>query len=262
MIGIYKITNTVTGYCYIGKSINISKRLQRHLRNLRNNEHYNLHLQNSFNKYGEDKFTFNVLEECEEEQLNDKEIYWISYYKNNLQLPLYNITDGGDGGKMPQYIIDNNRKKISKKAKGSSYVKHFGSENGMYGKHHTEETKNKIKQTLFNKYGQGMGYMYGRHHTTKTKEKISKANKGRKHTEETKNKMHKSHKKTPWDNNKRLWTDELCSICRLLNMYGISFIELAKVFKINAETVRIAVRRYEKRNKLNNSSTKVYLLTD
>lgn len=225
MIGIYVICNVKTDTFYVGKSVNIEKRFKNHLKNLRQNKHYNKHLQNSYNKYGEEFFEFDVVEECNENQLNEKEKYWIAYYKNN-NFNLYNITDGGDGGKMPQYIIEKNRIKISNKAKGSEYVKHFGKQNGMYGKHHTEETKRKISQ----------------------------ANKGRKHTEETKRKMHKPHKKTRWDNNKRVWSDELCSVCRLLNMSGISYIKLSKVFGVNAETVRIGVKRYEKRKNIVNNN--------
>lgn len=253
MIGIYVICNVKTDTFYVGKSVNIEKRFKNHLKNLRQNKHYNKHLQNSYNKYGEEFFEFDVVEECNENQLNEKEKYWIAYYKNN-NFNLYNITDGGDGGKMPQYIIEKNRIKISNKAKGSEYVKHFGKQNGMYGKHHTEKTKNKIRQSLYSKYGVGMSSMYGKHHTEETKRKISQANKGRKHSEETKRKMHKPHKKTRWDNNKRVWSDELCSVCRLLNMSGISYIKLSKVFGVNAETVRIGVKRYEKRKNIVNNN--------
>ena len=44
-------------------------------------------------KYGIENFTFSVIEECSQEQLNEREIYWIEYYdtyKNG-----YNSTLGG-----------------------------------------------------------------------------------------------------------------------------------------------------------------------
>ncbi len=62
--GIYKIVNTETGCCYVGQSQEVKKRLQSHFSLLRNNRHTNKHLQNAFNKYGEDCF-YGALEiEC------------------------------------------------------------------------------------------------------------------------------------------------------------------------------------------------------
>ncbi len=61
---------------YIGKSITIEKRIQRHFQELRKNRHCNQHFQRAFNKYGEDKFSTKILEICEENQLNEREIYW------------------------------------------------------------------------------------------------------------------------------------------------------------------------------------------
>lgn len=52
-IGIYQIKNKINGKVYIGQSINIEKRLKRHLNDLRKLKHRNQHLQNAFNKYGE-----------------------------------------------------------------------------------------------------------------------------------------------------------------------------------------------------------------
>lgn len=62
MIGIYAITNTITGCRYIGQSHDIESRWRSHLSHLKNNSHDNTHLQNSFNKCGEFAFKFEVLE--------------------------------------------------------------------------------------------------------------------------------------------------------------------------------------------------------
>jgi group I intron endonuclease len=62
-IGLYKITNTVNGKYYIGSSRNIVKRWNSHKNKLRRNEHKNLYLQASYNKYGFNVFTFEILEE-------------------------------------------------------------------------------------------------------------------------------------------------------------------------------------------------------
>lgn len=61
--GIYTITNKVTGKLYIGESLDIYRRWHdEHIPQLRKNCHYNKELQNDFNKYGEENFSFEVLE--------------------------------------------------------------------------------------------------------------------------------------------------------------------------------------------------------
>jgi len=65
--GIYKIVNIVNGKIYIGSALNIYNRIFgsssiSHLKALKNNNHINKKLQNSFNKYGEDSFEFFIVE--------------------------------------------------------------------------------------------------------------------------------------------------------------------------------------------------------
>lgn len=106
MFGIYKIINKVNNKCYVGqvgKGIGktFETRWNEHLRDLRRNKHINRNgkpdkLQNAWNKYGEDNFTFDILEVIENlELLDEREVYWIEYYdsfKNG-----YNQTKGGEG---------------------------------------------------------------------------------------------------------------------------------------------------------------------
>lgn len=113
MIGIYKITNKINGKTYIGQSVNIKQRWAEHKANLRNNKHENPYLQNAWNKYGENNFTFKVIEECEQSELDDKEIYWISEYcsyKDFENSKGYNMTIGGGGTrkihKVSQYDLE------------------------------------------------------------------------------------------------------------------------------------------------------------
>ena len=59
--GIYTITNKVTGKLYIGESLDIYRRWHdEHIHQLRKNRHYNKELQNDFNKYGEENFSFDI----------------------------------------------------------------------------------------------------------------------------------------------------------------------------------------------------------
>ena len=80
--GIYKITCVENKKVYIGQSTNIRKRRYDHFAKLRMGAHRNEHLQRSFNKYGEDKFIFEVIEECTFEELDDKEEYYMKMYKS------------------------------------------------------------------------------------------------------------------------------------------------------------------------------------
>ncbi len=99
MIGIYKIENKINGKIYIGQSNNIKTRWIQHLSALNNGIHNNRHLQCAWNKYGESNFEFSVIEECNSEDLNSKEIYYIDFYNSYISKNGYNLTFGGDGGK-------------------------------------------------------------------------------------------------------------------------------------------------------------------
>lgn len=98
MVGIYKITNKITGECYIGQSENIKKRWNGHRATSRNSKdhNYNLRLYKDMRLYGIDNFEFSVVEECGVEDLLVKEIYWISFYDSYAHG--YNITMGGRSG--------------------------------------------------------------------------------------------------------------------------------------------------------------------
>ena len=83
--GIYKITNTITGDFYIGSSKDVKQRWESHKwpsvwKNYPNNPMY-LDMQ----KYGVDKFEFEVIEEAEESFLKEKEQQFIETLK-----PTYN----------------------------------------------------------------------------------------------------------------------------------------------------------------------------
>ena len=100
--GIYVILNILNNKCYIGSSRNIRKRKSQHIKELKDNLHYNAHLQAAWNKYGADKFIFTVLEEvADRADLWTRELHWIKV-KNSLDRQFgYNLgvpksTDGMD----------------------------------------------------------------------------------------------------------------------------------------------------------------------
>lgn len=86
--GIYKITNLVNGKVYIGKSKDIKSRFGCHKAALKMdvfNGRTNRHLWNAVQKYGLDKFTFEILEQVEVcgDTLSLREMYWIKHYNSN-----------------------------------------------------------------------------------------------------------------------------------------------------------------------------------
>lgn len=128
---VYKIKNKITNQCYIGVDSYYPKRVKQHQSRLRNNKHRNKHLQASYNKYGIENFTFELLESCttREDMLN-KEIKYIKYFKSLKEG--FNHTIGGEGSfgykhskeslfKMSSWkriITDEWRNNISKATKG------------------------------------------------------------------------------------------------------------------------------------------------
>lgn len=89
--GIYKITNTVNEKSYIGSSIDLNSREYKHFWMLRRGSHDNIFLQRSFDKYGEGNFTFDIVEQCEENLLIDRENHFITSYNSNNSEYGYNL---------------------------------------------------------------------------------------------------------------------------------------------------------------------------
>ena len=97
MIGIYKVTNNITGKVYIGQSKDIESRWDSHIKTgpknyekFKKNKFYN-----AIKEYGIENFSFEIIEETSEELLDERERYWIEYY--NSYYDGYNGTKGGQG---------------------------------------------------------------------------------------------------------------------------------------------------------------------
>lgn len=75
--GIYQIRCKVNGKIYVGSAVNLAGRWYLHRRNLRQRTHHNLHLQQAWDKYGEENFEFSVLEFVGASDLLKSEQAWI-----------------------------------------------------------------------------------------------------------------------------------------------------------------------------------------
>lgn len=96
MTGIYKIENLINGKIYIGQSIDIKQRWRQHRNDYKNKKSL---LYSAINKYGIENFLFSIIEECKEEELNEKECFYIKKFNSCVLFENshgYNATEGGE----------------------------------------------------------------------------------------------------------------------------------------------------------------------
>lgn len=79
--GIYKITNLENGQAYIGQSVDMRERMRQHIKTSLSSAPSTNKLYQQMKKYGPENFTFEILETVERAKLNEREAYWIDFYK-------------------------------------------------------------------------------------------------------------------------------------------------------------------------------------
>lgn len=95
-MGIYKFTNKLNNLSYIGQSIHLERRFNEHLQVALHRPKSIFH--RALHKYGIQNFSYEVLEICLEEELDEKEIYYIQKY-NTITPNGYNLQLGGVSGR-------------------------------------------------------------------------------------------------------------------------------------------------------------------
>ena len=91
--GVYKLTNLTNQKVYIGQAVDIGERFKQHTKCGLGIDTPSNMLYAAMLKDGVENFTFEVLEECERGQLNDREKYYIDFYR--AQEHGYNMSRGG-----------------------------------------------------------------------------------------------------------------------------------------------------------------------
>ena len=128
--GVYIIFNKVNGKYYIGSTtVSFKRRFNKHKLSLRKGVHHSVKLQNAWNKYGEDNFEFEILEEYPKNICSCMEQWWINMtecYKNNIG---YNICSQV-GTTLGYKFSNEQRKHISDSLVG----KYSGENHPMWGK--------------------------------------------------------------------------------------------------------------------------------
>lgn len=134
---IYKITSP-TERMYVGQTKRIAQRIGLYKHKTRNDYGWkNAKVMNSIKKYGWDAHKFEILEECADDILSEREIFWIDKLKTFwLDNPHHmNMSRGGEKGARPWMHDLERRKKQSERFKGSG--------GPFYGKTHTKEWREK-----------------------------------------------------------------------------------------------------------------------
>lgn len=164
--GIYAIRHIETGRLYIGSSKNIRIRIKTHFYDLRKNQHHCAYLQNAWNKYGDDAFEVEVLEQCELDRtvLLEREQHYLDTLK-----PEFNHLPTA-GSRLGSKASDETRAKQSASMKGK-----------LKGIPKSPEHREKLKEVM-------------RDPSDETRAKMRAAKLGRTVPDETKRKMAEAHK--------------------------------------------------------------------
>ncbi len=166
--GVYEILNTQNNKRYIGSTVNFIKRRREHYGLLRQKRHFNIKLQNAWDKYGEDIFEFNVIEcVADVEKLVEREQFYMDLYDVASRDKGYNLRPTANNF-LGYTHSDETKQKIS--------VSRIGSKNPMWGKTGVEHPK--------------FGSVLSHEH----REAVSAANKKRIISKETRKKLSDSHK--------------------------------------------------------------------
>lgn len=217
--GVYKITHIGSGKSYIGISKNIHRRWVQH-KSWVNTKNRRSAIYAAMQKYGIDAFSWQVIEQCDADSLEDRERHWIVVFDtfNNG----YNLTAGGEYNK--EFSAET-RKRMSEAQTGKKQDKEMvekrikrGEDHYRYGKTVSDETKEKIRKSLTGRKqdpavsakisqsntGKKMSpeaveksriTRTGIKFTEQARKNLSEAHKGKKPSEETKRKMSESSKK-------------------------------------------------------------------
>lgn len=186
--GVYKITSP-TGRIYIGQAIDIIRRFKEY-RKITSKIKKQRKIYRSLLKYGVEAHTFEIIEECEIDDLDCRERYWQDFYDVLGDKGLNCILQ--ECGEF-KYVVSNETKVILSEMRQ-------GEGNSFYGKSHTEHSKQLIREANLGKImnedtkSKISESLKGRVFTDEHREKLSLSGIGKKHTEVSKKKMSESAK--------------------------------------------------------------------
>lgn len=183
LMGIYCIEDA-RGFLYYGSSINIKARFRRHKRDLNAGKHINLKLQNAWNKYGENFFSFYVIEVVTDKtKLIEREQVWLDFVFSTEKW-CYNISKTANrswGRKLSKHY----REVLAEKNRSPEKRKLLSDVN-KGNKNAAGKRTDKQRQRMSDARKQNIKPM---RLSDESKQKISIANKGKKRLKEDKDKL-------------------------------------------------------------------------
>jgi group I intron endonuclease len=168
---IYKIRNVVDQHYYVGSTVDSRKRFWAHRKALRAGNHDCIHLQRAWNKYGEDCFKFEVVEQLEsKDALYPAEQIWLDEHFG--QSYCYNVAAHADS---PMRDAS-----PEMRAHLAAKTKAWQEQNGhpRQGAEWTAEQRDEIRQSRIGKHAGPDHYRYGQTVSPEVRAKISAAQKG------------------------------------------------------------------------------------
>ncbi len=181
--GIYKIICTANKRIYIGSTVNLRQRKNEHWSDFKRNQHPNRHLQRAWNKYGEQAFIFEVLEQVLTISLTAREQYWLNKLKPFGHKGFNIAREAGStlGYKDSPERIEQKRQSMLGNTHGLG--KNLGNKNDLGHSHKQSlETREKIRQAK-----------RGHNNSPDHNEKVRQANLGKKQSLETIEKRRQAH---------------------------------------------------------------------
>ena len=171
---IYLTTNKVNGKQYIGKKVS-----DVFVKNYLGSGTY---IRKAIKKYGKENFTVTIIEQCDDnESLNQRELYWISYYNAVNDDNFYNLAVSGEGFKKGMKFSSEHKKKLSEGK--------IGELNPNFNK---KPNENQLK---------GLEIGWHKSASDKLKKKLSEIRTGIEVTQETRNKLSQNAKGRHYINN-------------------------------------------------------------
>lgn len=209
-IGIYRITNLVTGKSYIGQTrVDFGDRRDSHFSLLNTGKHYNKNMQADWDIYGAENFEFAVIEFVDNPNLlNDLEIQYVDIY--TAKGLCYNQNPGGTG--KGKHLTEEAKRKIGDKNKVN-----------MTGRKPSEETRCKMSDSQKKR-------VFTDEEKQQIAERMRTVNIGKRRSDETKELLRKINQENP--PSAKLTPDDVREI-RRKSSEGVSTKDLSIEYKVS-----------------------------